>query len=389
VVFGGWFSLIAGAFLVVGTLAHLNVVPVQGARPGWPFFVVPVIFLALGVVLFRHGLRNLTRPLPPTPPLTPVDREMRRTVLPVAIGFLVVGLLAMAGAFAAFLVFNAPGWVVPLVFFAPPVAYYFLVRGTLRSAAARWARAAPSPESRAADPTVAAPPELPDSPQPTDMDGDWPTVPAVETSPGRVLAHALPPDDPDRGCLFGCSLFMAVFWNAIVAVFAVPIVRPLLRGNAPNDWVQALFLIPFVLAGLALIVMAVWAGFRWVVGMLVGRVTVEVSGHPLAPGRRYELRLDQRGAVRLGGVAVVLVCEEQATYVAGTSKTTAKKVVARHPVEATGAAVPLTGSVEVPAGAMHSFESPNNEIAWTLRVTGRALGVLPYEQSFAVAVRPE
>jgi hypothetical protein len=117
---------------------------------------------------------------------------------------------------------------------------------------------------------------------------------------------------------------------------------------------------------------------------------VEVSDHPLVPGRRYELAVAQRGPTRLGGVRVELVCEEVATYQAGTSQSTARRVVARHPLPAdrdTGGP-PLSFALDVPPGGMHSFEAKNNKIRWLIRVSGRVFGVLPYTGDFATVVRP-
>ena len=132
---------------------------------------------------------------------------------------------------------------------------------------------------------------------------------------------------------------------------------------------------------------------RWFASQLVGRVEVELSGHPLAPGVAVRLHVAQAGLVPLAGVVVALICTEEATYVAGTSKSSAKKEVAKHALAEAesnpdGAGLPLSANFAVPAEAMHSFEAPNNKINWTIRVTGRVLGLLSFSDDYGVTVAP-
>src|SRR5207247_2476955 len=146
--------------------------------------------------------------------------------------------------------------------------------------------------------------------------------------PGRTLAAALDRDGLPPGCQFGCAVGFAVVWNGIVAVFVTQAVRAFAAGR-PNWWMAAV-LVPFVVVGLILVLLVGAAAYQWFVSLLAGRVGAEVSGHPLAPGGRYELQITQRGTFALDGVRADLVCEEAATFVAGTSSRTARKVVARH-----------------------------------------------------------
>jgi hypothetical protein len=183
-------------------------------------------------------------------------------------------------------------------------------------------------------------------------------------------------------------LAAALFWNGIVSVFVWQIVAAFRRGNP--EWLMTVFMIPFVIIGLVLVFAAVAAAGVWVVSLLVGKVTVEVDDHPLAPGGRYQGHVAQRGPFRLTRVGVELACEEAATYQSGTTESTDKKVVAKHPAELPEPlpAAPLDFILDVPADAMHSFEAAKNEINWTVTVWGRVLGVLPYQRAFEVVVRP-
>jgi hypothetical protein len=290
---------------------------------------------------------------------------------------------------------NAPGWVFPLVFFGPPILFTLVCAAIylprfireIREAA----RNAPSPESVAAKArgegvAIDATPNaiLPEA------DDDAPAVPAVETAPGRVLAHNLPRADLSPGCQFGCAVLMALVWNGIVSVFVVNLVRGWNRIGG-FKWLQVAFLVPFVIVGLVLIVAVLGAAYKWVVSWFVGQVEVEVSAHPLAPGAKVRVRVAQRGLVPLRWVTVSLVCIEEVTYVAGTSTSTEKKEVARHaladPDDHPGG-LPLEFECAVPADTMHSFEAPNNKIKWTVRVTAHVLG-LPFRDDYSVVISPE
>jgi hypothetical protein len=310
-------------------------------------------------------------------------------------GFLLAGLVGMGLALAA-LQANAPAWVVPAVFFAPPVLYVlalavFVLPGFVRKLREA-AKNAPSPESVAATAgesaeSLARP--TPDDPLPR---SDTPTVPVAPVAPGKTLAYRLHRTGMPAGCQFGCALAGAAFWNSIVGVFVYQVIDKWNRGVVVQ-WFEVLFLVPFVLVGVVLILGVVAAAFKWLLSLLVGTVEVELSAHPLAPGMRAQLHVAQSGPFPLGRVGVALVCAEEASYVAGTSKSTARQEVVNAPVadprhSPEGGAVPLAAEFTVPAGAMHSFDAPNNKIVWTVRVAGRVLGLFPYSDEFGVTVAP-
>jgi hypothetical protein len=333
---------------------------------------------------------------PPTPdPTAPAARALGRTGCNFVGGFFAAGLLGMALAFGL-AGGNNPGWMFPAVLFAPVVIYLVIWTAFGLPAVVRrmreLARNAPSPESMAA----AARGEgvevggRPDADEPDEPD-DTPTVVEVETTPGKVLAHRLPRSGMPPGCQFGCAVLVACFWNGIVGVFVYQLARKWGQGGAFR-WVEAAFLVPFALVGLVMIVYALHSGLRWVVAGLVGAVEVELAAHPLAPGGTARLHVAQRGLFPLARVFVRLVCTEQATYVAGTSKSTATKEVAERVVSdpdqrADGSGLPLEAALAVPADAMHSFHAPNNQINWTLRVAGRVLG-LPFSEEYGLTVGP-
>jgi hypothetical protein len=310
-----------------------------------------------------------------------------------AAGFLVAGITGMALAFVAFLN-NAPMWAVPVLFLAPPLVFFIAFGSRFFARAIRAAREAarnaPSPESVAAIASGAGI-EVGTKPEKPAGYDDTPTVPRLETTPGKVLAHRLPRAGLAPGCQFGCAVAVACFWNGIVGVFVFQLARKWGQGGA-FQWIEAAFLVPFVVIGLLMIGFAVAAGLKWIVAGLVGSVEVELSAHPLAPGREARVHVAQRGLFPLARVSVWLVCAEEATYVAGTSKSAAREEVAKHTVadpdqNPDGGGLPLETAFTVPADAMHSFEAPNNKITWTLRVRGRVLG-LPFSDEYGVIVGP-
>ena len=134
--------------------------------------------------------------------------------------------------------------------------------------------------------------------------------------------------------------------------------------------------------------MVLGTAYKWIVSKFVGRVEVELSAHPLAPGGPVRVRVAQMGSVPLRRVMVDLVCTEEATYISGTSTATDKLQVARHALADSDdhpGGLPLEFDYTVPADAMHSFEAKNNKIKWIVRVAGRAMG-LPYRDDYSVIV---
>lgn len=367
------FILAAFAGMGLAMLAGLNNAPFWVV--GLVFFGCPMLFLVGAIVV---GIRRAGQP---GSGVTEEQAVAARIVGPVAVGFVLVGLCSFGAVFAA-AELGAPGWLVPVAFFAPGVLFTALAWPYLRTLPERLRRAAPSPERAAA--TAAAPPK-PSLLDPTPA-ADFPTVPADPSEPGSYLAHRLPAAGPSAGCSCAAVLGFAAFWNGIVSVFVWQAAQGVIAGKP--EWFLILFLIPFVLVGVgALLAVAVMA-LAWVVSLLAGRVVVEVDAHPFAPGGAVRGRVTQRGPARVTRVSVTLTCEEAATYQAGTSESTARQVVAEVPAEASDAALPLDFAVTVLAGAMHSFAAHKNKVTWAVRVTGRVLGWLPYGATFDAVVRP-
>jgi hypothetical protein len=260
------------------------------------------------------------------------------------------------------------------MFFAPFAVYLVLFIVFLRRRVARFRLLLPSPERAAVQPDGGA-------------KEAWPTVPTSDPPPGRSLRYLLP-SNSSPGCALVALLAVALFWNGIVSVFLSDTIEGHLGGKP--DWCRTAFLVPFVLIGLGMIAAVFWAGVRLGASLLVGKVRVEISDHPLRAGRTYEFIVEQNGVLRLNRVRLTLTCTESATYTAEKSTPTDTKEVMKEEV-AQADAMPsdgLYGTLAVPGGGMHSFATPHNEITWKLHVRGRVAGVLPYADEYLVIVLP-
>lgn len=185
---------------------------------------------------------------------------------------------------------------------------------------------------------------------------------AAEAGPARLKATASP-----LGKLLG-TLALAVFWNGIVSVFVRDAWQGWQRDNP--DWFLTLFLLPFVLVGLAFVVLAMY----FLLGLANPRSVVTVSRRAVPLGGSLELEWKMSGRVeRLERLAIHLVGEEEARYRRGTNTYTDSEVFAKIPVLDTRQRHEIRRGacrVEIPADTMHTFEAPNNKIRWALRLQG-------------------
>ena len=85
------------------------------------------------------------------------------------------------------------------------------------------------------------------------------------------------------------------------------------------DWMLTLFIIPFVLVGIALLAYLIR---QVMITTGVGPTRVEISAHPLSPGEPYDLFLSQAGRLTMNWLEVWLACDEKATYRQGTDTRT-------------------------------------------------------------------
>ncbi|MEN6497771.1 MAG: hypothetical protein ABFD16_26025 [Thermoguttaceae bacterium] len=284
----------------------------------------------------------------------------------------------------AVLVRGPHGWI--WLTFIVPICFILIGGGGLIYTALNWGASA---ERRAALVKRAA--ELPAFDPGDRGKSEFPNVPdsaKITDSPGTMLAFRLPVAiDSIWGLL--ASLFAAVLWNSVVAVFVLWAVN---AHQGKPDWFLVAFVIPFALIGIGLIA---YFFRRLLLATAIGPTLVEISDHPLYPGQRYELFIQQAGRLRLKSLQVLLVCEEEATYRHGTDARTEARRVYEQPLLAEASCEVQHGGpfeaqceVEVPAGAMHSFKADHNEVNWKILVKGNVSGWPDYERSFPIIVHP-
>lgn len=265
-----------------------------------------------------------------------------------------------------------------------------IVYGITDLAVVIWRNLASS-ERRAAVVQMASDWELPGiSPQP-----DRPSLPAIPPidavvdSPGVRLLYRLPSDAASGRLSFALAA-VAVIWNSLVAGFLIQVLRQHLDGR-PN-WLLTWLVVPFVFAG-------AWTIYALVRQILLtsgtGTTLLEVAEHPLYPGQRYEAFLSQTGRLQVRWFQVQLVCEEQATFQQGTDTRKATAVVHSETVFnerkftiPPGGAFETHFTVNIPAGAMHSFTSAHNAVSWMLVVRGRMARWPEFERRFPLYVYP-
>ena len=190
-----------------------------------------------------------------------------------------------------------------------------------------------------------------------------PVVPAA----GPAGPVTLRPQTSPVAKLIG-TIFAAAFWNGIVAVFVTQAVRGWQRGHP--DYFLTLFLVPFVLVGLALL-----GGIGYfLLALFNPRLRLTLSARSIPVGGAAELRWEMSGRARaLRRLEIVLEGREEATYTRGTTSVTDKEVFTTIPLLDTGNPWDMqTGRAQLllPPDAMHTFRATHNKILWHLRVRG-------------------
>jgi hypothetical protein len=277
-------------------------------------------------------------------------------------------------------------WWVWLVFIVP-ISFIAIGVGGLVYAAFHWGKSA---EHRAAIARSGAGREQ------IELDGQRPRLPNIPdyddiiNSPGTRLAFRLPVSTSPAWRLSGL-LLACLLWNGAVGFFLVKAIQGHLGGEE-GRWFLTLFVFPFAVVGIWLIVKFVR---ELLVATGVGPTLVEISGHPLVPGGQFQLFVSQAGRLKVRSLEVSLVCEEQATYRQGTNTRTETREVVRQQVFRReqfeirhGLPFETECLLEVPAGAMHSFQASHNGIEWKLVVRGDIARWPDFERSFLIVIHP-
>jgi hypothetical protein len=204
----------------------------------------------------------------------------------------------------------------------------------------------------------------------------------LDVATGRTVLKPI----TTRTVKFVAFLLFALFWNGIVSVFLYQLFTSLRAGAF--EWFLALFLVPFVLVGVVVMVAAVVLGLQ----LANPRPVLEVSDGAIPLGAELKVRWTIDGAAhKLRGLRIELVGREEATYRRGTDSRTDREVFAR--IEVANDASPIreqgSAKVTIPADSMHSFDAPNNKIVWMVRVEGDIPNWPDSNDEFALTVLPQ
>ncbi|MFK5923595.1 MAG: DUF3592 domain-containing protein [Verrucomicrobiota bacterium] len=163
-------------------------------------------------------------------------------------------------------------------------------------------------------------------------------------------------------------LIFALFWNGIVSVFLVQVVKGFQSGK--GEWFMALFLIPFVLVGLVVILVFLYQ----LLSLTNPKPVITLQPGIFRPGQTFEMSWKiASNAERIQHLEIALWGVEAATYRRGTKTHTSREVFYVHSLfESSMHSDIRSGTVqfELPVDVVPTLNTGNNAIEWELRVEG-------------------
>ena len=194
---------------------------------------------------------------------------------------------------------------------------------------------------------------------------DMKKPPVRELSP--KVPHTLRPKT-GRWVRLVMITLVALFWNGVISVFLHELYLSFMHGN-PN-WFLTLFMTPFVLVGLALVI----GIFYQALTLATPMPTLELERYPLHLGEDCRLNWSFQGRVsRIQEMEIFLVGREEASYRRGTNTSTDVHVFyERSLIQSSYHRQVAKGQVKfrVPAKSVPTFTAANNRIVWTVKIHG-------------------
>lgn len=221
------------------------------------------------------------------------------------------------------------------------------------------------------------------------MASGLPSAEAISDSPGVRMRYRLPGESGRAWRVAGMAM-ICIAWNTMVGFFLFGVIRSHWFG-LPN-WPVTLVVTPLAIAG-------GWLAYQllrdaWGVSG-VGATRIEITNHPLRPGSAAQGAILQAGQFTSRAFTVSLVCQEIATYHQGTDTRTSveevhRQALLRHATLQVEPGQPYEAefNIELPAGVMHSFQSPHNEVRWFIEVSGTPKRWPAFTRRFQFCVYP-
>lgn len=162
--------------------------------------------------------------------------------------------------------------------------------------------------------------------------------------------------------------FGALFWNGIISVF----LRAVFFDNPGGfmGWAIGLFLVPFVLVGLFLILGVIHS----FVALFNPSVSIALSSGVVSRGADMDVAWEVSGGWRsINHLRVCVTGTEWARYRRGTTMRVDRSTFEFVPVISTDQPDEISfgsGTVTIPAETMHTLDLQNNKIKWEVVVNG-------------------
>ncbi|MGL4593919.1 MAG: hypothetical protein ACRCUY_04230 [Thermoguttaceae bacterium] len=214
----------------------------------------------------------------------------------------------------------------------------------------------------------------------------------INESPGTHLAFRLPLGNQPIFPLTGIILF-TIAWNCVAWSIFLHGFWNFSFDEPPFDHLIGLLLrLLFCGIGIILVghvIVQLHETFR------LGPTLLEISDHPILPGRRYRLLLHQTGAQSFRSLIVNVVCEEITRFRQGTDTVTSRKDVFRQTLFTridfvTTFDLPLHEEffLHLPWEAIHSFRQEHNEIVWKIEMCIQPAGKSVLIRECPIIVHP-
>jgi hypothetical protein len=207
--------------------------------------------------------------------------------------------------------------------------------------------------------------------------------PAFSTG-GQAERLVLKPAMSPWGMMFGV-LFICLFWNGIVSVFVFQAVNSWRSGHP--EWALTLFMIPFVVIGLAMI----GGVFYWLLALLNPRphLIVTPGAVPLGGTLQVQWNFTGRAGV-LQNLRLRLEGREEAASRGDNSNTVTSIFSNLEIADVTTPREMRSGEarVTIPAGLVPSLAGIHNKIIWAIQVHGQIVRGPDVKAEFPVTVLP-